>query len=151
MATLPARVKNFLLNNFLDYPAFLGLTGSSQQIKQMCKNYKIYFRFFFVQKRSIFWRQILASVQKATKASIFWTTRSSFTWLTRTAFIKTTLWTAKCRPKKCIRLFCNKSNCSTNLIQLQIKNKISIILYFFFQTQCRKLGQNFWRIFFKLQ
>ncbi|CBY12826.1 unnamed protein product [Oikopleura dioica] len=26
-----------------DYPSFLGLTGSSQQIKQMCKNYKIYF------------------------------------------------------------------------------------------------------------
>ena len=27
-----------------DFPHFLGLTGSSNQIKEVCKNYKIYFR-----------------------------------------------------------------------------------------------------------
>ena len=27
-----------------DYPHFLGLTGSSKQIKEVCRNYKIYFR-----------------------------------------------------------------------------------------------------------
>ena len=31
-----------------DYPHFLGLTGSSKQIKEVCKNYKIYFRYTYL-------------------------------------------------------------------------------------------------------
>jgi len=40
----PERDSPEILNYYLqDYPHFLGLTGSSKQIKEVCKNYKIYF------------------------------------------------------------------------------------------------------------